>query len=89
MKTNQSGTRTRPQIWAIGGGKGGTGKSFVTSSLGTLVSMGIDPAEPGFGFATTVASGLSFPLGVSLNTAETTAFVTDAGTGDLVAVARS
>ncbi len=25
--------RTRPQIWAIGGGKGGTGKSFVTASL--------------------------------------------------------
>ncbi len=34
MKTNQGRTRTRPQIWAIGGGKGGTGKSFVTSSLG-------------------------------------------------------
>ena len=34
MRIIQGGTRTRPQIWAIGGGKGGTGKSFVTSSLG-------------------------------------------------------
>jgi flagellar biosynthesis protein FlhG len=27
-----------PQIWPIGGGKGGTGKSFVTGSLGSLLA---------------------------------------------------
>ena len=27
-----------PQIWPIGGGKGGTGKSFVTGSLGILLA---------------------------------------------------
>ena len=26
------------KIWAIGGGKGGTGKTFVTSSLGTFLA---------------------------------------------------
>lgn len=31
MQTTATGTR--PQIWAIGGGKGGTGKSFATASL--------------------------------------------------------
>ena len=34
MNNDNGSTRTRPQIWAIGGGKGGTGKSFVTISLG-------------------------------------------------------
>jgi flagellar biosynthesis protein FlhG len=33
MNTQSETPRTRPQIWAIGGGKGGTGKSFVTASL--------------------------------------------------------
>ena len=27
-----------PQIWPIGGGKGGTGKSFITGSLGILLA---------------------------------------------------
>ncbi|MFZ4437499.1 MAG: AAA family ATPase [Syntrophales bacterium] len=29
-----------PQIWPIGGGKGGTGKSFITGSLGILLAKG-------------------------------------------------
>jgi flagellar biosynthesis protein FlhG len=33
MTMHNTATRPRPQIWAIGGGKGGTGKSFVTASL--------------------------------------------------------
>jgi len=33
MTMQTTSTRPRPQIWAIGGGKGGTGKSFVTASL--------------------------------------------------------
>lgn len=27
------------RIWAVGGGKGGTGKSFITSSLGTCLAL--------------------------------------------------
>jgi flagellar biosynthesis protein FlhG len=27
------------EIWAIGGGKGGTGKSFVTSTMGTNLAF--------------------------------------------------
>ncbi len=30
---NSSGRRTVPEIWTIGGGKGGTGKSFLASSM--------------------------------------------------------
>jgi len=33
----QSSTR-KPQVWVVGGGKGGTGKTFVTSSLGIYLS---------------------------------------------------
>lgn len=32
-------TVKHPKIWAIGGGKGGTGKSFVTSSVGTSLAL--------------------------------------------------
>ena len=31
---NTDNSKARPQVWAIGGGKGGTGKSWVTASLG-------------------------------------------------------
>jgi len=32
---------SRPQVWAVGGGKGGTGKSLVAASLGIhLAQMG-------------------------------------------------
>ena len=38
---NNGAQDKRCEIWAIGGGKGGTGKSFVTSSIGThLASKG-------------------------------------------------
>ncbi len=40
---DQSGVLpTRPAIWAVGGGKGGTGKTFISSQLGTaLAEMGL------------------------------------------------
>jgi flagellar biosynthesis protein FlhG len=31
-------TKTRPQIWAVGGGKGGTGKSFVTCNIAVCLA---------------------------------------------------
>jgi flagellar biosynthesis protein FlhG len=34
MSQNHENTANRPQVWAIGGGKGGTGKSLVAASLG-------------------------------------------------------
>jgi len=41
MKTNTQPLCRRPQIWAVGGGKGGTGKSLVAASLGIhLAEMG-------------------------------------------------
>jgi flagellar biosynthesis protein FlhG len=30
---------THSKIWAVGGGKGGTGKSFITSSMGTCLAL--------------------------------------------------
>ena len=32
------GTKKRPQIWAVGGGKGGTGKSFVACNIATCLA---------------------------------------------------
>lgn len=41
MKTTSPAICGRPQIWAVGGGKGGTGKSLVAASLGIhLAQMG-------------------------------------------------
>lgn len=41
MKTTSPALCGRPQIWAVGGGKGGTGKSLVAASLGIhLAQMG-------------------------------------------------
>src|SRR6266704_2140116 len=41
MNDERSSTSGRPRIWAVGGGKGGTGKSLVTASLGIhLAEMG-------------------------------------------------
>ena len=41
MKTYPQSLCDRPQIWAVGGGKGGTGKSLVAASLGIhLAEMG-------------------------------------------------
>ena len=41
MKTTTPALCGRPQIWAVGGGKGGTGKSLVAASLGIhLAQMG-------------------------------------------------
>jgi flagellar biosynthesis protein FlhG len=34
-----SSTKKDCEIWAIGGGKGGTGKSFITSSIGTYLAL--------------------------------------------------
>ena len=30
--------KRKPQIWAVGGGKGGTGKSFVTCNIATCLA---------------------------------------------------
>jgi flagellar biosynthesis protein FlhG len=35
---NQCGSDFLPRIWPIGGGKGGTGKSFLTSNMGILLA---------------------------------------------------
>jgi flagellar biosynthesis protein FlhG len=41
MKTTTRALAGRPQVWAVGGGKGGTGKSLVAASLGIhLAQMG-------------------------------------------------
>ena len=41
MNDERSSTSGRPRIWSVGGGKGGTGKSLVTASLGIhLAEMG-------------------------------------------------
>ncbi len=41
MQTHERPFPPRPEIWAVGGGKGGTGKSLVTASLGIhLAEMG-------------------------------------------------
>jgi flagellar biosynthesis protein FlhG len=41
MTTHDAGIADRPQVWAIGGGKGGTGKSLVAASFGIhLAEMG-------------------------------------------------
>jgi flagellar biosynthesis protein FlhG len=41
MITHDTGIAARPQVWAIGGGKGGTGKSLVAASFGIhLAEMG-------------------------------------------------
>ena len=34
-----SNTERSPEIWAIGGGKGGTGKSFIISSMANCLAM--------------------------------------------------
>lgn len=40
FQENESTTEKKEcEIWAIGGGKGGTGKSFVTSSIGTYLAL--------------------------------------------------
>ena len=31
--------RNRPEVWAIGGGKGGTGKSFIASNIATYLAQ--------------------------------------------------
>ena len=38
FEDNRTGDGRECEIWAIGGGKGGTGKSFVTSSVGTYLA---------------------------------------------------
>jgi flagellar biosynthesis protein FlhG len=38
IEDNQAGNGQECEIWAVGGGKGGTGKSFVTSSVGTYLA---------------------------------------------------
>jgi flagellar biosynthesis protein FlhG len=41
MQTHRSDLTARPLVWAVGGGKGGTGKSLVATSLGIhLAEMG-------------------------------------------------
>src|SRR5262245_8474450 len=41
MLNNSQSIQARPRIWAVGGGKGGTGKSLVAASLGIhLAQMG-------------------------------------------------
>jgi flagellar biosynthesis protein FlhG len=41
MQTHRSDLSARPLVWAVGGGKGGTGKSLVATSLGIhLADMG-------------------------------------------------
>ena len=41
MITPTRAISSRPQVWAVGGGKGGTGKSLVAASLGIhLAQMG-------------------------------------------------
>jgi len=40
FQENESATEKKDcEIWAVGGGKGGTGKSFVTSSIGTYLAL--------------------------------------------------
>ncbi|GBD99042.1 chromosome partitioning protein ParA [bacterium BMS3Abin07] len=38
FEEDNGGKKKECQIWAIGGGKGGTGKSFLTSSMGTYLA---------------------------------------------------
>lgn len=34
-----AGEKRKCEVWAVGGGKGGTGKTFITSSLGTALAL--------------------------------------------------
>jgi flagellar biosynthesis protein FlhG len=38
MRLDTNGNTSRSEIWAIGGGKGGTGKSFLSANLGIFLS---------------------------------------------------